>query len=456
MKKFLLILGCVLVCQSAFALDVVYPKKQELTINSPTTFFVGSAASDLTVNNMPVDVHESGGFVYFVNLNEGVNIFKLKSCDETLEFKITRPKKPVGKYVPPQFVQYKDNKSFTVAIDGAPLRSTPVDGGINRISHLQEGVELSVDGEKGSFYRVVLGEKKQGWISKSNVKLSQAQTPAKLNGYENESDKNYYTYVFNLDKKVPYEIVEGENIYLKIYNVEDYPDNTYIFDFPYKTVTGTQKIAGYGAEYVDNSLVLKIRKFPKISQRRPLKNITVTVDAGHGGRDVGAIGCLRNKEKDIVLKIAKNLEKELLHRGANVIMTRDEDVDVPLYKRVEIANENDSMFFVSIHANALPDTLNPLKYSGTSVYYYYNQSALLGANVLNSILEEVGTNNDKLRQASFAVVRNTQALSILVETAYLIRPDDNMILINPICQKKFARAIADGLEDYLLNDGSAE
>ena len=456
MKKFILILGGILLCQSAFALDVVYPKKQQVTINSPTTFFVGSAASDLTINNTPVDVHESGGFVYFVNLNEGENIFKLKSCDEVLEFKITRPKKTTGKYVPPKFTQYKESKGYVVKVDGAPLRNTPVDGGINRISHFEEGIELIIDGEQGNFYRVDLGEKNKTWISKSNVQPSEITQNATLSSYEDCEDDNYYTYIFHLDKKVPYQVIEGENMYLKIYNVNDYPDNTYIFDFPYKTITNTKKIVGYSAKYESNDLIFKIRKFPKISQRKPLKGISVTVDAGHGGRDAGAIGCFRNKEKDIVLKIAKNLEKELLHRGANVIMTRDEDVDVPLYKRVEIANNNDSMFFVSIHANALPDTLNPLKYSGTSVYYYYNQSAILGAKVLNSILEEVGTKNDKLRQASFAVVRNTQALSILVETAYLIRPDDNMILINPICQKKFAKAIADGLENYLLSHENIE
>ena len=452
MKKFIWAIGIFLLCQSAYALDVVYPKKQEVTINSPTTFFVGSASSDLKINNNPVNVHESGGFVYFVNLNEGENIFELKSCDEVQKFVITRPKRKAGTYNPPKFIGYKDKKGYAVYVDNSPLRRTPVDSGINRISHLQEGVNLLVDGEKGNFYRVVLGEKEIGWISKNNVKPDEITSNAIIDGYDKEENSNYYVYKFHLDKKVPYEVIEGENIYLKIYNIDDYPDNTYIFDFPYKTVTNTKKIVGYSAFYEDNDLVLRIRKFPKISQRKPLKNITVTVDAGHGGREAGAIGCLRNKEKDIVLQIAKYLQRELEHRGAKVVMTRTEDVEIPLYKRVEIANDNDSMFFVSIHANALPDTLNPLEYSGTSVYYYYNQSALLGAEVLTSILEQVGTHNDKLRQASFAVVRNTQALSILVETAYLIRPDDNMILINPCYQKQFAKAIADGLENYLIKE----
>ena len=194
---------------------------------------------------------------------------------------------------------------------------------------------------------------------------------------------------------------------------------------------------------------MKIRKSPKLNAFRPLRGITIAIDAGHGGKEKGAIGCLGHNEKDIVLEISKHLEHELEHRGAHVVMTRKDDTYLGLRDRIDIANEKDSMFFISIHANALPDTMNPLEHSGTSIYYYYNQAKPFAETIINEIITQTGTKNDKVRQESFAVVRNTNALSILVEIAYMINPEDNAKLINPEFQKKCAKAITDGIVKYL-------
>ena len=103
---------------------------------------------------------------------------------------------------------------------------------------------------------------------------------------------------------------------------------------------------------------------------------------------------------------------------------------------------------MSIHGNALPDGADPNKNSGTSIYYYYNQAKPLADVLINEITSQLGLNNDKVRQASMALARNTNALSLLIETAYLINPDDNAKLVNPEFQKRIAKAIADGLEKY--------
>ena len=133
------------------------------------------------------------------------------------------------------------------------------------------------------------------------------------------------------------------------------------------------------------------------------------------------------------------------------MMTRSGDDNVGLYDRVEIANKNDSMMFISIHGNALPDNADPLQNSGTSIYYYYNQSKPLADSIMRTMMEQLSTNDDKVRKGSLAVVRNTEALSILIEVAYLINPDDNAKLINKEFQKQTAKAIADGIEEYLKN-----
>ncbi len=459
MKVIFLLLVLILNIQVVWALDVVYPKKSSVVINAPSSFFIGSADANktLTINDEPVNVHTSGGFAHVISLNEGVNNFVLRSGDEVLNFVITRPQKSSGdnaKYNSPQFIEYTTLKEFITSVDNAPLRETPVDFGINRMAHLQTDIPLVVDGEKSGFYRVVLGENKKGWIAKTNVKAFEGylNSPAVVSGYDYIDSKESFTFIFHLNKKTPFEIIEGETFYLKFYNVKDCEDNTYVFEFPYSEAVRTKKIAGYSGNYDGNDFIFKVRKFPNINRKHPLKNITIAVDAGHGGKEFGAIGCCGDKEKDITLAIAKYLEHELKSRGANVIMTRKEDVYVGLRERVDIANNNDAMFLLSIHGNALPDTANPLKYQGTSIYYYYNQAKLLAANILVTMNEQLKTKNDNLHQGSLALVRNTNALSILIEVAYLINPEDNVMLINPHFQKRCAKAIADGLEKYLLSE----
>lgn len=453
MKKLLLLCCIMLIAQSAMAFNIVYPHKTGVTINSPSTFFIGSSNPKelLTVNGEPVKVHPSGGFAHVVFLEEGENNFVIKCGDELKTFVIVRPKKTNGNaYMPPELIEYEKRKEFLTSVDNAPLRTNPVDAGINRMSHFEKDIPLTIDAEKSNFYRVVLGENKKAWIAKTNVKAFEGylNSPAVVSGYDRLDDNEYFKFVFHLDKKTPYEIIEGETFTLKFYNVKDCPNNTYIFTFPYAVHAGTKKLAGYSGNYDGNDFVFKIRKFPKVD-KKPLNNIIVALDAGHGGKESGAIGCCGDKEKDITLSIAKFLNDELKRRGANVIMTRSDDSYVGLKNRVDIANSNNAMFLISIHANSLPDSADPHKHHGTSIYFYYNQAKPLAANLLVQMTKQLETQNDNIRQGSLALVRNTNALSVLIEVAYLINPDDNAMLIDPQFQKRCAKAIADGLEDFL-------
>ena len=451
MKKLIFLLGLVLLGNSCFAFNIVYPKKNDVTVNAQSTFFIGSSDKPLKINGKDVTIHPSGGFAYVVQLNSGKNTFVLQSGEERQIYVITKPVVKSICSLPPQFISYKEKKYYYVTTEGAPLRSTPVNAGINRMAHLQRNVPLIVDGENRGFYRVVLAENKFGWISKADVKTfvdDFALNPAELSGYDYIDSEDYFTFVFHLSRQVPFGMVEGDPFLMKFYNIKDYPDNTYIMDFPVKDALSGRKLIGYSGEYQGNDFVLKIRKPIITNDKKPLKGITIAVDAGHGGSEVGAVGCLGHKEKDITLLIAKNLEAELKKRGAHVVMTRSNDIYTGLKERVNIANKQDSAVFISIHGNALPDGMDPNKISGTSIYYYYNQAKPLADILINTITSQLGTNNDKVRQESFAVVRNTNALSILIETAYLINTDDNAKLINPEFQKQCAKAIADGLEEY--------
>lgn len=449
MKKLFLLTMILMLGNPGLALDVVYPKSTRVTINANSTFFIGSTKPNswLKVNGQNVKLHKSGAFAYVINLKDWQNTFVVESGADKKTYIINKPiVQSVSKsnYNSPQFVQYKYLKNYLVADDNVPLRETPVDSGINRMSHFQKEIPLIVDGENKNFYRVVLNDNARAWISKGDVTLVTddfVNNPAEIKNYEHKESRDYDTFVFDLDKKTPYIITEGNPFKLTFYNVRNNPDSTYTFEFPL-----SHKLFGYSGYFDGNKFILKIRKPPK-----NIKALKIAIDPGHGGNEWGAISCFCDKEKDLNLAISKYLQEELKARGADVVMTRKSDIDVGLRDRVNFANKEDAAILISIHGNALPDCLDPNKHRGTSIYYYYNQSKPLADNILKYMTVTAGTQNDQVRQGSLALVRNTNALSILIEVAYLINPDDSVLLKDDNFQRKCARAIADGIESFLHN-----
>ena len=457
----LFILGFV---SKTFALEIVYPKANDVKINSPVTFFIGNDKPDsnLTINNEKVKIHPSGGFYHVVKLNSGENIFNVENANgEKQLYRIFRPNfivqsastvKPII-YKSPIYVRVKNNNS--------PLRSEPSDSGLNRLQHLQKGTYLAIIGEYGKFYKTQLARDDYAWIEKSLVINENLQSPvlAKMISYTYENTAAFERYNIKLSDKVPYVLNErvsfehinnkyeafSKGLDLTIYNVDSQPENKFELE-----INSKEKLFGYDSYYTaSNELIITIKKIPQVSDNQPLKNIKVTLDPGHGGSEYGAIGCLGHKEKDINLAIALKAKEYLEKKGAIVSLTRNEDFDLGLYQRVEMSKAFDSDIFISIHSNALPDALAQTYRSGTSVYYFYPQSNDLAKIMLETLTKELGTNNDKVRQESFAVIRNTSSPAILIEIGYMINPEDNSKLITPEFQTKAGQAIANGLENYI-------
>jgi len=436
-----------------YALDIVYPKANPAQINATSTFFIGSAdpCEVLKINDVEVKVSPLGAFAQMVPLNFGANNFKIMSGEDTLDFVINRAQplavEQNAQTTTPVLTEYPP-MTFSVIKDNAPLRTTPIDGGINRLSHLPKDMPLLINGEKGAFYRVFLNSKLCGWILKSDVDQdyeNDAQTPVLLKDVIVTQEREFNLYKFQLGAQVPFVIKEENGLTLQIFNVKGLQDNTYVLNFP------IPKLIGYEGHYEGSDFILKIRKVQQINLDNPLRHVLIAVDAGHGGSEYGAIGCCADKEKDINLAIAKNLSAELKAREADVVMTRDYDMDVTLQDRVKLAQEKDATILVSIHANALPDGADPIKNRGTSVYYYHNQAKPLAESILTSMTTQLGTQNDKVRQGSLALVRPTASVSVLIEVAYIINPDDYALLLDKDFQANCAKAIADGIENYLKN-----
>jgi N-acetylmuramoyl-L-alanine amidase len=155
------------------------------------------------------------------------------------------------------------------------------------------------------------------------------------------------------------------------------------------------------------------------------------------------------KEKYANLWIARKLRDALVHRGAEVTMTRDGSENVSLYDRPVLAKAAKADLFISVHNNALPDGVNPwLKY-GASTYYYHPSSKALAECVQGSLLSHLDMPDFGLFRGNFAVMRPTQYPAILVECAFMIIPEHEAALKTAAFQEQVAEAIADGIDTFV-------
>ena len=180
------------------------------------------------------------------------------------------------------------------------------------------------------------------------------------------------------------------------------------------------------------------------------EEITVVLDAGHGGHDNGAMSPHGLPEKDANLRLAKAVRDELARRGYKVVMTREDDVFVELYDRPRVAHRANADLFVSIHHNAPGYATNPFEVRSQSVYAWNP----LGEGLAKAINARMAAADPQLRNegvlhANFAVTRNPEIPSCLVEADYVTHPDGEAAVWDASRRPTIAAAIADGIADWV-------
>lgn len=219
----------------------------------------------------------------------------------------------------------------------------------------------------------------------------------------------------------------------------------------------------------------------KPTQPTKKKKYTIVVDAGHGGKDPGAIGH-GYREKDLALAISQKLANNL-RKDFNVIMTRNTDVFIPLQTRAKIANDANADFFVSIHLNAGGSSANgaetfyfskkesayaaevarfensvdsgyadiPLSdFIINDIFYRINQqkSAAIATDVLDSIISNFGLRRRGVFGANFAVLRGTNAPAILIEVGFITNYSDIEQYLSESGKERLANGIANAIRKH--------
>jgi len=203
---------------------------------------------------------------------------------------------------------------------------------------------------------------------------------------------------------------------------------------------------GYLVVWENNALVLKLRGHPRVDQGRPLAGLTIAVDPGHP--PIGATGPTGLWEPQATLPISQRLKTILEERGARVVMTRTTADPVALGDRPVIARRANVNAFVSIHLNAYPDGVNPFVAPGTGTYFFRAHSEPLARAVQRGMVSQMGLQDLGVNYDNLAVVRGTWYPAVLCEGAFIILPDQEAALRTPEFQDRYARGVADGLENY--------
>ena len=356
-----------------------------------------------------------------------------------------------------------------VSQNNTPLREK-ADESAYRLSHLYKDAILFADKQNDKYYRVELDKNNYAWINKKFVEV-QAIIPEKR--FENikkihfKETKNLYTAKIETPLKSAFLFNENnKNLGFSLFDNRFDPIETKvsnrngIFKLPdtivnslFLNYSNNRPLFGYNLEDFEKGYILKVKKAPRINKTRPLKNIRIVVDPGHGGVEKGACA-FGLEEKNINLQISKKLKRELQRRGAKVYLTRSRDKKISLYDRPLFALSKNADIMISIHQNALPNPKDIDKKYGTGTYYYHAQAKPLAASIQKNMLLSTGFRDDGVNFASFVLTRPTMPVSVLVECGYIIRKEEADKISDPKFQDVIARAIARGTEDYMSENFS--
>lgn len=178
--------------------------------------------------------------------------------------------------------------------------------------------------------------------------------------------------------------------------------------------------------------------------------VVITLDAGHGGYDSGAVGPSGLYEKNVTLAVTLKLGKILQEKGMDVVYTRTSDkvswpanVGDDLQARCDISDAAGSNYFVSIHANSADAS------GARGIETYYYSQNLAGKQLAQSIQTELINKTDLIDRgvmtANFYVIKNTAAPSVLAEVGFISNPTEEALLATDDFQQKLAEGIASGI-----------
>ncbi len=343
----------------------------------------------------------------------------------------------------------------------------------SRMTPLPKGTRATVIGREGEWIRLDYG----AWIKASEVRIVKDTLPVRsiIRSARSRQVSGWTEILFPLETPVPVTVQEGERTFtLTLYNTTAQTDIIRLDDDPVISRLVWQQISplqvqytfnlksaqqwGYKLRYEGTTLVLSLKHPPvrsgkmPASQEKPLSGIKILLDPGHGGpEDSGGVGPTGYREKTVALIVSKLVREELVNRGANVVMTRVEDVDLDLPPRVEMIQKEEPAIAISIHYNALPDNGDAINTKGVGAFWFHPQAHSLGMFLHNYLVAKLNRPSYGVFWNNLAMTRPAVAPSVLMELGFMINPEEFEWIVNPTEQQKLASAIAQGITEWFAS-----
>lgn len=184
----------------------------------------------------------------------------------------------------------------------------------------------------------------------------------------------------------------------------------------------------------------------------------IYVDAGHGGRDSGAISSTF-MEKDMNLVLANKLASELFSRGAMVFLTRDGDYDLSkstinkkrddLYRRVKLINNSGCDMYISLHMNASPSG----KWQGIQVFYsnILKENKYIAETITNNLKGNMKNVRDYKKENGYYMYSKLKVPGVLIEAGFISNSNDNYKIRQNDYQDMLVKNIVNGIENFFNN-----
>ncbi len=350
--------------------------------------------------------------------------------------------------------------------DGGIARTGPSTN-YSRLTPLPQGTRASIIGKESEWLHLDYG----GWIKAEETRIVNSNIPPRsiIRSITSRQTFEGKEIVFPLEIPVPISIEQGDNTFkLNIYNTTAQTDTIRLDDDPIIKRLDWQQLTpnqiqytfhlkseqqwGYDVRYEGSTLILTFRDSPQLnskSRSRSLQGISILIDPGHGGEELGARGPTGYPEKDVNLIVSKLLQTELINKGATVHMTRETDKFVSLQDRVEMINNIKPTLAFSVHYNALPDSGDAINTDGIGMFWYHPQAHDLSIFLQNYLVQKLNRPSYGVFWNNLALTRPHTAPTVLLELGFMINPDEFEWITNPAEQQRLAKTLADGISEWL-------
>lgn len=335
-----------------------------------------------------------------------------------------------------------------------------------KMTYLDTGIIVKVVDSTIGNYQIQLSKNHLAYLPKENFRKDNEARfqPYYLTGSWMVNGDSLFDYVtVALDEKLPYrsmQLVNPSKLVVDIYGATSNTNwvtqrnsakevlsvsHEQIEDDVFRMVIDLkhQQHWGYSIYYVGKRLHIRIKRQPS---NLDIDRMHIAIDAGHGGSNSGASGVKTGiLEKNYTLLIAKQVERELLDKGAKVFMTRRNDEAIGMVERTLMLRKENPDFALSIHLNSsVKDSVK-----GVSTYYRYPGFRPLAQFILDKMLTTGLAEFGTIGSFNFALSGPTDYPNCLVEVAFLSNKEDEQMILSPAFHKEVAKQITEGIKEWL-------